>query len=493
MKARRLVRWGVVPIALGVAAVAAVVLLFAIHARMTLPPLRAWHRVVLTEEFHAGRASTPRTFDEYRLLEDRLFVELRRKVVDEPTSSDGFLLSRYRPGSVPEKLALDTRYNRSYELVPPHPRGGVLLVHGLTDSPYSMRALADTFFNEDYHVVVLRLPGHGTIPASLCDVTWQDWYAAVVLGMRRAAEAAGPGRPVLAAGYSTGAALVTLYALRASEDPALPRPDRLYLISPAIGVSKLAVLTNVLAGLGSVPYFEKSKWLDVIPEYDPYKYNSFPIQAGNQIYRLTNELRSSLDAAEVHGTLGAMPKIIVFQSLVDATILASEVVSGLLERLPPAGHELVVFDVNRRDALEAMIAAGPDAALDRLSASSSLPFRLTVISNRESTTTSVAAFTRDAGSKEVRRSDLPLGWPAGVLSLGHVALPFPIDDPIYGLTPAPSEGPALPLGSFSARGEPGAMVVPFDTLSRLRSNPFFDVIRTKVRESLSPAPGQLPR
>jgi hypothetical protein len=168
-------------------------------------------------------------------------------------------------------------------------------------------------------------------------------------------------------------------------------------------------------------------------------------------------------------------------------------VSGLLERLPPAGHELVVFDVNRRDALEAMIAAGPDAALDRLSASSSLPFRLTVISNRESTTTSVAAFTRDAGSKEFRRDDLALSWPAGVLSLGHIALPFPIDDPVYGLTPVPSEGPALPLGSFSARGEPGAMVVPFDTLSRLRSNPFFDLIRTKVRESLNPAPGQLSR
>jgi hypothetical protein len=37
------------------------------------------------------------------------------------------------------------------------------------------------------------------------------------------------------------------------------------------------------------------------------------------------------------------------------------------------------------------------------------------------------------------------------------------------------------------------MVVPFDTLSRLRSNPFFDLIRTKVRESLNPAPGQLSR
>src|SRR5262249_12728832 len=157
---------------------------------------------------------------------------------------------------------------------PTAPRGAVLLVHGLSDSPDSVRALADTFFALGYDVVALRLPGNGTTPSMLRDVSWKDWYAAVDLAARYAATRAGAGKPFLAGGHSTGAALLTLYALRSLDDPSLPRPARLYLMSPAIGISEFAVLTNVLAGLSFVPYFEKSAWLDVLPEYDPYKYNS---------------------------------------------------------------------------------------------------------------------------------------------------------------------------------------------------------------------------
>ena len=185
------------------------------------------------------------------------------------------------------------------------------------------------------------------------------------MGARRAAEFSGPDKPFLAGGYSTGAALVTLYALRSTDDPSLPRPARLYLVSAAIGVSKLAVLTNVMAGLSFVPYFEKSKWLEVFPEYDPYKYNSFPVNAANQIWALTRELQSELAEAEERGTSGSMPPITAFQSLVDATILASDVVRGLLMRLPREDSELVVFDVNRADTLQALVspAATTDLAI----------------------------------------------------------------------------------------------------------------------------------
>jgi hypothetical protein len=56
------------------------------------------------------------------------------------------------------------------------------------------------------------------VPAGLLDVTWQDWYAAVVLAARHAAKESGPGKPFLAGGFSTGAALVTLYSVRGLED-----------------------------------------------------------------------------------------------------------------------------------------------------------------------------------------------------------------------------------------------------------------------------------
>ncbi len=131
------------------------------------------------------------------------------KVLDDPAAADTQLLGRYTPGSIPARLALETPYNRSFELVPAEIRGAALLVHGLSDSPYSMRALADTLYAQGYYVLALRLPGHGTVPAALTEVSWRDWYAAVALAARYAASQA-PGKPFIAAGHSTGAALVTL-------------------------------------------------------------------------------------------------------------------------------------------------------------------------------------------------------------------------------------------------------------------------------------------
>ena len=153
----------------------AVVLVFAVLAKATLADLRPWHRLMLEEEFHAGSRDAPKTVAEYLQLEERLRAELHRKLLDDPAVSDTYSLSRYKPGSVPARLAEGDTSNRSYELAPPDPKGGVLLVHGLTDSPYSMRGIAETFYAEGFHVVVLRLPGHGTIPASLRDVSWKDW------------------------------------------------------------------------------------------------------------------------------------------------------------------------------------------------------------------------------------------------------------------------------------------------------------------------------
>ena len=85
---------------------------------------------------------------------------------------------------------------------------------------------------------------------------------------------------------------MALYSVRSLDDSSLPRPQGLYLISAAIGISPFAVLTNVLSKLAFIPAFEKSRWLDVFPEYDPYKYNSFPVNAANQIYSVTRTLRA---------------------------------------------------------------------------------------------------------------------------------------------------------------------------------------------------------
>ena len=461
---------------------ATIVLTFAVQTRIRLPDLQAWHRVEL-DDFRAGRSDAPATFEQYRALEDRLFAEVRARVLDDPAAADPRRPGRFNPDNVVARLALDTAYNRSFELAPEgEPRGGALLVHGLSDSPYSMRAIAETLQGEGYHVVVLRLPGHGTAPAGLLDVSWEDWYAAVVLAARHAAAKAGPGKPFVAGGYSAGAALVTLYSLRSLEDPGLPRPQNVYLVSAAIGISRFAVLTNVISGLSFIPYFEKSRWTDVFPEYDPYKYNSFTVNAANQMYSLTRIIQNTLDRLAATGHLEEMPRVHMFQSIVDSTVTANEVVRGLLGRLPAGGHELVVFDIDRQEAIDGLIAPGPLEALERLRAAVDLPFRITLISNRGPETDAIAAYTREAGAREVSVEDLPLSWPRGVFSVGHVALPFPVDDPVYGLEAG--QRPEYNLGAIAAKGESGALIVDAGRFARLRSNPFFDVIRARIVETV---------
>ena len=68
----------------------------------------------------------------------------------------------------------------------------------------------------------------------------------------------------------------------------------LVLLSPMIGVPPVARLARVISLLGPVPYFEKARWLDVVPEYNPFKYNSFPANAGLQTWRLTSDVQAQI-------------------------------------------------------------------------------------------------------------------------------------------------------------------------------------------------------
>jgi len=58
-------------------------------------------------------------------------------------------------------------------------RIGVLLVHGFTGAPPSMRPWAEFLLSHGYSVRVPLLPGHGTKPEDLNEVKWQEWPAKV--------------------------------------------------------------------------------------------------------------------------------------------------------------------------------------------------------------------------------------------------------------------------------------------------------------------------
>ncbi|WP_426244155.1 alpha/beta hydrolase [Nocardioides sp. LHG3406-4] len=56
---------------------------------------------------------------------------------------------------------------------------GVLLSHGFTGSPASMRPWGEALAERGYAVEVPRLPGHGTSWQEMNTTTWSDWYAEV--------------------------------------------------------------------------------------------------------------------------------------------------------------------------------------------------------------------------------------------------------------------------------------------------------------------------
>ena len=477
----RLVRHAWKLVLLAAALWLAVAIGFAAQAWWRLPDLSAWHTLVLANEFHARKANAPKTFTEYLALEDRLFDEFKQRIYATPGNADTVPFGRYTPGSVVAQLALDAPGNRSSVESAPNPRGAILLLHGLTDSPYSLHAVGAEFRERGFDVVSLRLPGHGTVPAALTQVEWEDWAAAALLAARHTAALAGPDKPYYIAGYSTGAPIALMIALRAIDDKSVPMPRRLFLFSPAIGVSDFAVMTNAASGLAFVPGLERARWLDVLPEYDPYKYNSFPVNAANQVWGVTRALEHALADAQQRGVLDRMPTVTAFQSLVDATVLAADVGTKLFARLPTRGHELVVFDMDRSRLLAGLIAPFPKRAFDKLMDAPALPFRLTVIGNRTADAPEVAEWIREAGSRDLVPRPLGLAWPPDLISLGHLATPMPADDPLYGIHPAPRPGgPAFTLGGPAPRGESGALLVPLGSLARIHGNPFFPVVVSRI-------------
>lgn len=73
--------------------------------------------------------------------------------------------------------------------------------------------------------------------------------------------------------------------------------------------------------------------------------------------------------------------------------------------------------------------------------------------------------------------------PVGAISLSHVALPFPLDDPLYGARP-PGSDDALHLGHIAFQGERGLLQIPADWLLRLRHNPFYAYLERRSIEWL---------
>jgi carboxylesterase len=128
---------------------------------------------------------------------------------------------------------------------------GVLLCHGFTGSPQSLRPWAEYLAEAGLSVSLPRLPGHGTTWQEMAHTRWEDWYAEV---SRAFDELRGRADQVFAMGLSMGACL----ALRLAElrgpaisglvlvNPSVTADTRLFALAPV-----LKLLVPSLKGIAS--------------------------------------------------------------------------------------------------------------------------------------------------------------------------------------------------------------------------------------------------
>ena len=463
---------------------------FYLHFLWAGPELKPWHRARLTAEFTAADYTTRRvtTLAQYRARERLLLDQVRTDITERLEDADRSPYNRFNPGSLSDPDVWTFNWNRTFVLQPAGDAvGGVLLLHGLTDSPYSLRSFGRALAARGYRVVGLRLPGHGTAPSGLVTFEAADLEAATQLAMRDLRASLGATLPIHMIGYSNGAALAVSYALDARTDLTLPRPAGLVLISPAIGITKLAAIGRIRTGLSDLQGFGRAAWQQVELEVDPYKYQSFSFNAAGVTQQFTSRLTRRLAASSREGPLRDMPPILAFVSTVDSTVQASAVTDSLLGRLAPDGHELVLFDVNRLSVVQPMLIADPAPLTRRLLAQTQRPYALTLITNATSHTLQVTERRSPAFGAPTTERPLSLAWPRNVFSLSHVALPFPPDDPLYGFA-APASNRHIQLGRLEIRGENGVLNVPNWMLTRQRSNPFHSYVVERIESFMAAAP-----
>jgi len=168
----------------------------------------------------------------------------------------------------------------------PDGRTGVLVLHGFTGNPTSMRPLAERLAAAGLAVELPRLPGHGTSWRDLARTTWQDWAdtaGAALDRLRRRTDA------VAIVGLSAGATLGLHLAQSVPADVMA-----LVLINPSITFKH--PLKSVIGVVGHlVPTFPGIGNDICKPGGDELPYTRVPLRAAASLFALQDRVRDRLE------------------------------------------------------------------------------------------------------------------------------------------------------------------------------------------------------
>lgn len=167
---------------------------------------------------------------------------------------------------------------------------GVLVVHGFTGSPASMRPWAEFLAARGYAVEMPLLPGHGTRWQDCNDTTWDQWYAEVSRCFEKLSAECDA---VVAAGLSMGAAL----SLRLAADHG-DRVAGVVMVNPGIDTMRKDVkLLPVLKHL--VPAFPGISNDVKKPGVDEVAYPLTPLRAAATMIAAFKLIRQDLPKVTV--------------------------------------------------------------------------------------------------------------------------------------------------------------------------------------------------
>lgn len=181
---------------------------------------------------------------------------------------------------------LTIQNNAPFELKPNElkPKTGVLLIHGLLDSPFIMRDIGNYLQSEGLLVRSIMLPGHSTVPGALLDTSLTQWQQAVTYGVHTLKQDV---ENIILVGFSTGANLAISHALK---DPSIAG---LMLIAPAFKInSPFAFLAQWMSNLKK---WNRARWFSLEEEIDYLKYQSITFNAINQVYHLGLDIQKPIN------------------------------------------------------------------------------------------------------------------------------------------------------------------------------------------------------
>ncbi len=162
---------------------------------------------------------------------------------------------------------------------------GVLLVHGFTGSPASMRPWAEYLNQKGYTVRVPLLPGHGTKPEDLNEVTWDQWPAKVEAELDELFKSCSK---VFICGLSMGGGTTLNVATRLSK-----KLSGIILVNPMIHVAFIG--PEVAYFLSRFQKLRKSVGDDIKrPGVTEWGYDALPTRGVYQLLKMLKYTRSRL-------------------------------------------------------------------------------------------------------------------------------------------------------------------------------------------------------